>query len=51
MAMDYPVGTYTIGSIALIVPLLVLGWFLARGNIRAIAAERVAEEERSGSHP
>lgn len=40
MAMDYPVGTYTIASIALIVPLLVLGWFLARGNIRAIAEEK-----------
>jgi L-asparagine permease len=51
MAMDYPVGTYTIGSIALIIPLLILGWFLARGNIRAIAAGRVPEEEHSGSHP
>ncbi|GAA3311213.1 amino acid permease [Arthrobacter ramosus] len=50
MAMDYPVGTYTIGSIALIIPLLVLGWFLARGNIRDVAARRDVQGEHSGSH-
>ena len=40
IAFDYPVGTWTIGSLVVIVPLLVLGWFLCRGRITAIAEER-----------
>ena len=27
IALDYPVGTYTVGSTAIIVPLLIIGWF------------------------
>lgn len=37
MALDYPVGTGTVGSLAIIVPLLVAGWFLARKRIAQIA--------------
>ena len=40
MAVDYPIGTFTIGSLVLIIPLLVLGWFLSRKKILAIALER-----------
>ncbi len=40
MAIDYPVGTLTIGSLAIIIPLLILGWFASRDRIAAIAKER-----------
>ena len=48
MAFDYPVGTFTIGSLVIIVPLLILGWYLARGRIAEIAKER---EGFTGSFP
>jgi L-asparagine permease len=48
MAIDYPVGTITIASLVVIVPLLVLGWFLSRGRILAIARDR---EGFTGTHP
>ncbi|WP_159848301.1 amino acid permease [Nocardia sp. CY41] len=37
---DYPVGTWTVATIALIVPALIIGWFAARKRVLAIAAER-----------
>ncbi|MBF6195545.1 amino acid permease [Nocardia implantans] len=37
---DYPVGTWTVATIALIVPALIVGWFAARKRVLAIAAER-----------
>lgn len=40
MAFDYPVGTYTLASMLLVIPILVIGWFAVRGRVRAIAAER-----------
>ena len=40
IALDYPVGTFTVGSLALIIPALVLGWYLCRDEIAAIADER-----------
>ncbi|MDO4916326.1 MAG: amino acid permease [Rothia sp. (in: high G+C Gram-positive bacteria)] len=40
IGMDYPVGTMTIGTLVIIIPVMVLGWFIARKNILAIAAER-----------
>src|SRR6478752_2042613 len=42
IAFDYPVGTFTIGSLVIIVPALVGGWFLCRGRITAIAEQRAA---------
>lgn len=48
MAFDTPVGTWTVGSIALIVPLLIIGWYLSRDRICAIAAER---DGSTGPHP
>ncbi|GAA1350114.1 amino acid permease [Falsarthrobacter nasiphocae] len=40
MAFDYPVGTYTLASMALLVPILVGGWFMVRTRVREIAAAR-----------
>ncbi|MBF6466455.1 amino acid permease [Nocardia beijingensis] len=37
---DYPVGTWTVATIALILPALIIGWFAARKRVLAIAAER-----------
>lgn len=38
MALDRPVGTWTVASIGLIAPALVVGWFCCRGRIAAIQA-------------
>ncbi|WP_427026368.1 amino acid permease (plasmid) [Aureimonas ureilytica] len=38
MAFDYPIGSWTVASLIVIVPTLVIGWFLARERIAAIAA-------------
>lgn len=40
IALDYPVGTFTVGSLVVIIPLLMLGWFVSRKRIAAIARER-----------
>ncbi|MFS0730919.1 amino acid permease [Curtobacterium sp. 1P10AnD] len=40
MAIDWPVGTFTIASLVIIIPLLVVGWFLQRDRILRIAALR-----------
>lgn len=40
MAFDYPAGTYTVASLIVIIPLLVLGWVLQRDRIMAIADAR-----------
>lgn len=37
---DYPVGTYTLASMLVVLPIMVIGWFAARKNIYKIAAER-----------
>jgi len=48
MAIDFPVGTITIGSLVIIIPLLMLGWYLSKGRILAIAQER---EGFTGTYP
>ncbi|MFB9912101.1 amino acid permease [Rhizobium paknamense] len=40
MALDYPVGSLTVASLILIVPALIIGWYLLRHRIRRIAEER-----------
>ncbi|GAA1407245.1 L-asparagine permease [Glutamicibacter uratoxydans] len=47
MAFDNPVGTWTIASLAIIVPLLIGGWYLCRGRINELAAARKHAEEQS----
>ncbi|RDI67325.1 amino acid permease [Nocardia pseudobrasiliensis] len=39
-AFDYPVGTWTVASLIVLVPALVLGWFAARKRVLSIARER-----------
>jgi L-asparagine permease len=48
MAFDYPTGTWTVASLVVIVPLLVVGWYAQRSRILAIAAER---QGYTGAHP
>ncbi|MEO8220702.1 MAG: amino acid permease [Specibacter sp.] len=48
MAFDSPVGTWTIGSLVIIIPALILGWYLSRGRINQIAAARHTDTH---SHP
>ncbi|MFL4479074.1 amino acid permease [Paeniglutamicibacter sp. ORCA_105] len=40
MAFDSPVGTWTVASIIVIIPALMIGWYASRGRIRDIAAAR-----------
>ncbi|NSX92891.1 amino acid permease [Agrobacterium tumefaciens] len=40
MAFDYPVGSWTIASLLIIIPALVIGWYLLRDRIYRLAAER-----------
>lgn len=37
MAFDYPAGTYTVGSLIVIAPTLVGGWYLMRGRIEELS--------------
>ena len=37
MAMDYPAGTLTVGSLIIIAPALVVGWYLLRNRIHELA--------------
>jgi L-asparagine permease len=47
MAFDSPVGTWTVASIAVIVPLLMAGWYACRGRIRALAASGATARDDS----
>jgi L-asparagine permease len=40
MAFDWPVGTLTISSLVIIIPLLIVGWYACRGRILEIASAR-----------
>ena len=40
MAFDYPVGTWTIASLAIIGPALILGWYFLRARIHGLAIQR-----------
>ncbi|MGG5171366.1 amino acid permease [Pseudarthrobacter sp. J1738] len=48
MAFDTPVGTWTVASIVVIVPALIIGWYASRGRIKEIAASR---DGYTGAHP
>jgi L-asparagine permease len=48
MAFDYPIGTYTIGTLVIIIPALIGGWYLVRHRVMTIAAER---EGHTGGFP
>ncbi|MFF5790717.1 amino acid permease [Paeniglutamicibacter sp. NPDC012692] len=38
MVFDFPVGTYTVASLALIVPALIAGWFAVRKRVNELAS-------------
>ncbi|WP_404287282.1 amino acid permease [Glutamicibacter arilaitensis] len=44
MAFDNPVGTWTIASLAIIIPLLILGWYASRKRINELANARLAAQ-------
>ena len=39
MAWDYPIGTYTLASTLVLIPILMIGWFAVRGRVKRIAQE------------
>ena len=48
IAFDYPVGTYTLVAMLVVIPLLIIGWFAVRERVREIAALR---DGYTGAHP
>jgi L-asparagine permease len=40
MAFDPPIGTWTVASLVVIIPALVIGWFAVRSRVLAVAQER-----------
>lgn len=48
IGFDYPIGTYTLATLVLIVPALIAGWFAVRRRVLAVAAER---EGYTGEYP
>ena len=40
MALDYPVGTYTLASLLVVIPLLIIGWYTVRDRVNEIARVR-----------
>ncbi|WP_128255382.1 amino acid permease [Falsirhodobacter deserti] len=45
MAFDYPVGTWTVASMIVVIPVLVAGWYMMRGRIHHLAAEQGHDRE------
>lgn len=41
MACDPPVGTWTVASLVLIIPALIVGWYLVRARVLEIAKQRM----------
>jgi L-asparagine permease len=37
MLFDFPVGTYTVGSLVIIIPALIAGWYAVRGRVNELA--------------
>lgn len=48
IAFDYPTGTFTMATLVLIVPALVIGWRAVRERVLAVAEERAGY---TGEHP
>jgi L-asparagine permease len=41
MAFDAPIGTWTVGALVVVIPMLIGGWYLVRGRVLALAQERM----------
>ncbi len=48
MGFDAPIGTWTVASLVVIVPALVVGWYVVRHRVMAVAGEHTG---RAGPHP
>lgn len=45
IAYDYPLGTYSLEAMTLVIPILIIGWFMVRTRVRQLAQERLAEPD------
>ena len=43
MAFNYPIGTWTIASLLVVIPALIGGWFLVRDRVLEIAQRRIGD--------
>ncbi|HZA12795.1 amino acid permease [Mycobacterium sp.] len=41
MAFDKPIGTWTVATIIVLIPMLIGGWYLVRNRVTAVARERI----------
>jgi L-asparagine permease len=41
MAFDHPIGTWTVATLIVIIPALVVGWYAVRARVLAVAQERI----------
>jgi L-asparagine permease len=48
MAFNYPIGTWTIASLVVVIPALIGGWYLVRDRVLAVAQQR---EGHTGDFP
>ncbi len=46
MAFDRPVGTWTVASLVILIPALIIGWFAARSRVLAVARLREPPDEQ-----
>ncbi|WP_243087959.1 amino acid permease [Streptomyces sp. 891-h] len=51
MLFDYPVGTWTVGTLVLIVPALVIGWYGVRGRVLVPTDDRSPAGSAPSSSP
>ena len=49
MALDYPAGTLTVGSLVIIAPALVAGWYMLRNRIHELAKAEADRRPGSGA--
>ena len=40
MALDPPIGTWTVATLVVIIPALIVGWYTVRGRVLEVARER-----------
>ncbi|MBF6147123.1 amino acid permease [Nocardia nova] len=45
MAFDHPVGTWTVASLVILIPALIIGWFAARSRVLEVARLREPPED------
>jgi L-asparagine permease len=41
MAFDKPLGTWTVATLLVLIPMLIGGWYLVRGRVLSVAEERM----------